>query len=544
MGGFSQMGMFNPLMMMGGKGMFPGMGGMFPGMPWNFPGMPPDGGGFPGGKGGGGGGKRRGGFSRSRSRRRSRSRSGGKNTDYMTLPRSIMGRVIGKAGATINKIREESGARIDAEDQSDNQCEFKISGTPEAIEKARRLIQEVASKASEPGGGGGGGGCGGCGGGGRSSDDPAPGDGPSEHMEFPISVMGGIIGARGAKIMEVRKNSGARVQVEKHDERTCRVQIQGSPEQIEQARAMVQKLADEDHSVQPPLPTDSGDVESESMQFPLSATGRIIGSRGASVAEVRAQSGARVSVEKGEDCCRVHISGTPSQVRRAKQMVTSLAEEGEGSGGGAGGCRGGGGMGGRRGDAEDAMDVPQSLVGRVIGKGGETIQRLQKESGARIDVNTGSGDPCVVRFTGTRDAVSRARFLVGEVLDRWSGGGPGCGGAGPCGGPPPGWGPPGVDPGGCWGPGPPGFGGCPMPGMPGFGGSWGPPPAGDGTPWQASWPMGPMHGMPGSSGGGGDDGFDRDRGRDERGGCSGGDTAAAAAARAGLASQDIDLDEL
>lgn len=97
------------------------------------------------------------------------------------------------------------------------------------------------------------------------------------------------------------------------------------------------------------------------------------------------------------------------------------------------------------------MHVPSSMVGRIIGKGGEMIQRLQRDSGARIDVNT-SGDPCPVRISGPRDAIARARQMVAEVLDRAHGGcgGGGCGGGG-CGG---GYG--GCGGGGCspWGPGP------------------------------------------------------------------------------------------
>merc|ERR1719447_1090629 len=110
-------------------------------------------------------------------------------------------------------------------------------------------------------------------------------------------------------------------------------------------------------------------------------------------------------------------------------MVSALAEEG--------------GPGPRRpAGVEEQMEVPLNLVGRVIGKGGEAIQRLQKESGARIDVNTQSGDPCQVRITGSRDAVLRGRRAIVDVLEKWGGPevaaaarGGACGGAGGCWGP-------------------------------------------------------------------------------------------------------------
>merc|ERR1719437_321576 len=119
------------------------MAGMFGQMPGMFGGSGA-GGGWDGGKGKG---KRR--FSRSRSRGRDDSPDReGSITEKLAIPRNLMGRVIGKAGVTIKKIREESGARIDAEDSSEAQGEFKIRGSPEEVEKAKRLLTEVANKAA------------------------------------------------------------------------------------------------------------------------------------------------------------------------------------------------------------------------------------------------------------------------------------------------------------------------------------------------------------------------------------------------------------
>merc|ERR1712032_894889 len=63
------------------------------------------------------------------------------------------------------------------------------------------------------------------------------------------------------------------------------------------------------------------------------------------------------------------------------------------------------------------MTVPQSLIGRVIGKGGETIQRIQRESGAKLDVDT-KQDPCTVRIIGDSEPVCHARFLISEILEK------------------------------------------------------------------------------------------------------------------------------
>merc|ERR1719325_486486 len=121
--------------------------GVFPPM-WGWPGMPPANGWDD---------RRRGRNGKSRHRShdgkgdRSHSSDRGKTVDYLKLPRQIMGRVIGKQGATINSIRESSGARIDAEDKDDDMCEFKIQGSPEAVDRAKTKILEVADKSSNGG---------------------------------------------------------------------------------------------------------------------------------------------------------------------------------------------------------------------------------------------------------------------------------------------------------------------------------------------------------------------------------------------------------
>mmetsp|Transcript_49331 Transcript_49331/g.97996 ORF Transcript_49331/g.97996 Transcript_49331/m.97996 type:complete len:683 (-) Transcript_49331:115-2163(-) len=488
-------GMFNPMMnpmLMGTKGMdmwqgmmgngSKGIGnagamsglspGMFPPM-WGWPGMPPD----SWGRGHrDADDRRRGRRGRSRDRShdrrddRSRSSDRGKSVDYLRLPRQIMGRVIGKQGATINSIRESSGARIDAEDKDDDMCEFRIQGSPEAVERARTMILEVADKSSN--GGSREAGSGDVGGG--SGGGPDSGNTNWSSLDFPVSVMGGIIGARGAKISEIRQASGARVQVDKEEGR-CHVTISGTSDQVARARSLVQNVADEEmHGTsgggpQAPLRGDTwggnaaggggGNAVSNCLEFPVSATGRIIGSRGAQISEVRQQSGAKVSIEKLDDCCKVQISGTPEQVDRARKMIISIADEGQSI---------------RQAEARDQMEVPLSMVGRVIGRGGDTIQRLQRESGAQLDVNTNDGDPCLVRISGSRDACSRARFLIAEVLDqgsqfsdRGSGGGWGVG----------------ADAAAAWGP-LPAYDGLPPPGD-GNGSCYG--------AWQGEW--GPMPGM-------------------------------------------------
>ena len=65
--------------------------------------------------------------------------------------------------------------------------------------------------------------------------------------------------------------------------------------------------------------------------------------------------------------------------------------------------------------------IPSSAVGVVIGKGGGTIDALQKESGCRIRVpKEGLGgadaDERVVLLSGGEEAIERARGLIEKKL--------------------------------------------------------------------------------------------------------------------------------
>jgi len=57
------------------------------------------------------------------------------------------------------------------------------------------------------------------------------------------------------------------------------------------------------------------------------------------------------------------------------------------------------------------IECPKSMVGRVIGKGGETIKALQQYTGAMIQIDQ-SQDPTRVTIVGDRRSVDTAASMV------------------------------------------------------------------------------------------------------------------------------------
>jgi far upstream element-binding protein len=61
------------------------------------------------------------------------------------------------------------------------------------------------------------------------------------------------------------------------------------------------------------------------------------------------------------------------------------------------------------------LDCPKPMVGRVIGKGGETIKTLQKQFGASIQIDQNSM-PCKITVTGSQGAVESAVRAVTDLI--------------------------------------------------------------------------------------------------------------------------------
>jgi far upstream element-binding protein len=70
------------------------------------------------------------------------------------------------------------------------------------------------------------------------------------------------------------------------------------------------------------------------------------------------------------------------------------------------------------GEIKQSIDVPKSVVGKLIGKGGDTITLIQRKSGAKvtIDQNVPEGMPCKVMMSGTSQSLVFATQLVQELM--------------------------------------------------------------------------------------------------------------------------------
>lgn len=185
------------------------------------------------------------------------------------------------------------------------------------------------------------------------------------------------------------------------------------------------------------------------MMVPGSKVGYIIGKGGEMIRNLQERAGVKMTVfqqtsEASDSAKQLRIVGSPDKVDYAKELVNDLLTEKEleslkirtnkpmGGGGpmgmGGGGPMGGGPMGGGGGPNEygssrpgtQEIPVPAQFVGLVIGKGGESIKRIQAETGCKVQFDTSKTDDkgnTVCQISGPMDCQRRAEDLIKEIIE-------------------------------------------------------------------------------------------------------------------------------
>ncbi|XP_071312813.1 tudor and KH domain-containing protein isoform X1 [Agelaius tricolor] len=141
------------------------------------------------------------------------------------------------------------------------------------------------------------------------------------------------------------------------------------------------------------------------VRVPRTALKSLIGRRGATINQLRQETGAQIEVEEEEEeeeggQSLVQISGSPGQVCRARAAVLRIVADSA--------------------PVAEQLRVPQRAVGRIIGRGGETVRAISRSSGARVECghepDAGLAPLRIVRLLGTRKEVEAAKKLIMEKL--------------------------------------------------------------------------------------------------------------------------------
>uniref|UniRef100_A0A674H3A1 K Homology domain-containing protein n=1 Tax=Taeniopygia guttata TaxID=59729 RepID=A0A674H3A1_TAEGU len=138
------------------------------------------------------------------------------------------------------------------------------------------------------------------------------------------------------------------------------------------------------------------------LRVPRTALKALIGRRGATINRVGTPGtlGGLGVPREAEGRSLVQISGSPGQVCRARAAVLRIVADSA--------------------PVAEQLRVPQRAVGRIIGRGGETVRGICRSSGARVECghegDAGLAPLRLIRLLGTRKEVEAAKKLIMEKL--------------------------------------------------------------------------------------------------------------------------------
>jgi len=145
----------------------------------------------------------------------------------------------------------------------------------------------------------------------------------------------------------------------------------------------------------------------DEIECPAVLIGRLIGKQGETIKSLQGETNTKLQVDhKGQgNMKKVVITGPDmDSISKAKDLINRVLDSDSG--------------GIIPGEITEMVDCPQGIVGRVIGRHGETIRSLQAASGAKIVVeqNFPEGVPRKVKISGKPDVVDLAVKMVTELI--------------------------------------------------------------------------------------------------------------------------------
>ncbi|KAJ1679426.1 hypothetical protein EV182_002079, partial [Spiromyces aspiralis] len=309
----------------------------------------------------------------------------------------------------------------------------------------------------------GGGGDGGGGGGGATGSYQ---NYTKADMTIPSGLVGLFIGRAGDNLRQLESAHRVRIQVIQNgspQEPTRPVTIEGRPEDVSRTQQIVADFITTHQAQEFRGPRYGGGYGSnyggssatvlssaaESYEklltrIPNNKVGLVIGRRGDNVRILQNESGAKINVtpdhshNPNEPDRQVEIIGTKAAVQTAEAFIREIVETESFPprslsmyGRSSGGYSGGGGTGAgymppsygqspqqpqpQQGSmAQETMVIPASLVGVVIGRGGENVRQIKNESRCAIHItqDAGPGQPRMATISGTPEGVAMAKSMI------------------------------------------------------------------------------------------------------------------------------------
>ncbi|XP_072488828.1 far upstream element-binding protein 3 isoform X1 [Notamacropus eugenii] len=356
-------------------------------------------------------------------------------TEEFKVPDKMVGFIIGRGGEQISRIQAESGCKIQIAPESSGIPERPcvLTGTPESIEQAKRLLGQIVDRCRN----------------GPGFHNDVDGNNTVQEILIPASKVGLVIGKGGETIKQLQERTGVKmIMIQDGPLPTGAdkpLRITGDPFKVQQAREMVLEIIREKdqadfRGVRSDFSSRMGGGSIE-VSVPRFAVGIVIGRNGEMIKKIQNDAGVRIQFKPDDGISPERVAqvmGLPERCQHAAHVISDLiltAQERDGFGSlsvprGRGRGRSDWSVGAPGGLQEVTYTVPADKCGLVIGKGGENIKSINQQSGAHVELQRNpppNTDPSVRIFTirGVPQQIELARHLIDEKVGGTNMGAPG-----------------------------------------------------------------------------------------------------------------------
>jgi len=272
--------------------------------------------------------------------------------------------IIGKGGANIKKIRDETNTRIDLPDSNAESDTIIITGKKEDVNKAADKIKEIQSQMANI---------------------------VSKDMTIPSKIHNTVIGAGGKLIQSIMNEcGGVAIKFPDANSGSDKVTIRGPADDVEKALKKLQELSDEKQ-----LSGHNIEIKAKPQHHKF-----LIGRQGINIQKIRNDTGARIIFPGANDEDResIMIIGTADAVAKAKEVLEERIKELDNI-------------------VEDSMTVDPKHHKHFVARRGLVLRTIGDEFGGVVVSFPRAGVTSdKVNLKGARNCVDAAKLRIQEIV--------------------------------------------------------------------------------------------------------------------------------
>uniref|UniRef100_A0A1A9WWJ8 K Homology domain-containing protein n=1 Tax=Glossina brevipalpis TaxID=37001 RepID=A0A1A9WWJ8_9MUSC len=272
--------------------------------------------------------------------------------------------VIGKGGANIKKIRDETQTKIDLPAEGDTNEVIVITGKKENVLDARERIQKIQNELA---------------------------DIVTEEVHILPKYYNSIIGSGGKLISSIMEEcGGVSIKFPSSDSKGDKVTIRGPKDDVQKAKAQLLELANERQQA-----SFTAEVRAKHQHHKF-----LIGKNGASIRKIRDATGARIIFPGNEDVDKeiITIIGKENSVKQAKEQLEAIIKDIDLV-------------------TEGEISVDPKHHKHFVTKRGEILHRISEEcGGVMISFPRPGVDSDKVTLKGAKDCIEAAKQRIVEIV--------------------------------------------------------------------------------------------------------------------------------